>query len=154
LALDFGKIIKSALIPTVLLVILGVIQLVIGFIPFIGGLAGLCTVIPLTIASVVVLGYAGFSAAKAGMDIVGGALTGGISGLLSAVVVGVIGLAMSMLGIGVGVATGGYDAGGAVLGAGFGIIGGIIAIGVGVVFWTIGGLVLGAIGTVAAGMKK
>jgi hypothetical protein len=156
LALDIGKSLKLALIPIVVIIVLGIISLGMSFIlnlvPLIGAI--MCVIGPgIMLLDCIVLGWAGFKAAKAGMDIVGGAITGGLTGFITSLVLGVIGLVLNFLGLGVNVATGG-DVGTAVLGAGFSLIGGVIVIGVSVVIWTVVGLVLGAIGTVAAGMKK
>ena len=137
------------MIPAVILIILAVIQQVIGIIPIIGGFAGLCTAIPIFLLSCVVLAWAGFNAAKGGMDIVGGAVTGIIAGVVSAIVGGVISLVLQMLGVGVNVATGG-DMGGAAIG----LVAGVIGIIIGVVFSLVLGAICGAIGAFVAGMKK
>jgi len=153
LALDFGKCFKAALIPTVILVVLGIFQQVVGLIPVINFLV--CLAGPLFfLITLVVLAWAGFSAAKGGMDLVGGAVTGAIAGVVSAVINGIVGLVLNMLGIGVGTALGGNDLGGAAIGAGIGIVASIIGIVIGVFVGLAVGAVMGAIGAFVAGMKK
>lgn len=153
MALDFGKCFKAALIPTVVLVVLGIFQQVVGMIPILNFLV--CLAGPLFfLIMLVVLAWAGFSAAKAGMDLVGGAITGAIAGVISAIINGIVGLVLNMLGIGVGAALGNDDLGGAAIGAGIGIVGSIIGIVLGVFIGLAVGAVMGAIGAFVAGMKK
>ncbi len=153
MALDFGKCFKAALIPTVVLVVLGIFQQVVGMIPVINFLV--CLAGPLFwLISMVILAWAGFGAAKAGMDLVGGAVTGAIAGLISSIINGIVGIVLMMLGIGVGTAMGGNDLGGAAIGAGIGLVGAVIGIAIGVVLGLVLGAVMGAIGALVAGMKK
>jgi hypothetical protein len=149
LGIDIGKSLKVATIPIVILIAIGVFSSIVGAIPVLNIL--LCIVgIPLTIVSWVVTAWAGYKAVKeAQMDLVGGAVTGGLAALIAGIVNGIVSFVLSLLGMGVGVATGG-DVGGAAVGAGFGLV----FIVVGIVIGTIIGLVLGAIGAFVAGMKK
>ena len=149
MAFDIGKSLKVAMIPIVILVVIGIFSAVIGAIPVLNML--MCIVgIPLTLVALAVTAWAGYKAVKeAQMDLVGGAITGGLTSLISGIINGIVSFILSMLGVGVGVATGG-DVGSAAVGAGFGavVIVGSIVVG------TIIGLVLGAIGAFVAGMKK
>ncbi|MEW6748218.1 MAG: hypothetical protein AB1295_00730 [Candidatus Micrarchaeota archaeon] len=149
MAFDIGKAFKVGTIPIVVLILLGIFSTVVGAIPVLSML--LCVIgLPLAIIGWVVNAWAGYKAVKeAGMDLVGGALTGGLVAFVAGVVSGVVGFVVQLLGIGVGVA-GGNDIGGAAIGAGFGVIGIVF----GVITGTVIGLVLGAIGAFVAGMKK
>jgi hypothetical protein len=150
LALDIGKALKVAMIPIVILVAIELFSKIVGAIPFANML--MCVLgLPLLLVSWVVLAWAGFKAVKeAQMDLVGGAIAGGLAGLISSVIGGIVGLVLSMLGIGAGVALGSNDVGGAAIGVGLNIVGVVIGIVLGTVF----GLVFGAVGAFVAGMKK
>jgi hypothetical protein len=150
LAFDIGKALKVATIPIVILVAIELFSKIIMAIPLLNML--MCVVgVPLFIASLVVLAWAGFKAVKeAQMDIIGGALAGGIAGFVSSLIGGIVGLVLSMLGIGAGVALGNNDVGGAAIDAGMNVVGVIIGIGIG----TVMGLIFGAVGAFVAGMKK
>ncbi len=155
--MDMKKIMDAAMIPAVILSVIGVASAIIGAIPFLNVL--LCLLgLPLLIVNIAVLGWAGFRGVKNyGLDLVGGALAGALAGLISAVIGGVVGLVLNLLGMGANVAAsgmGGGDLGGAAIGGAVGIVGGIIGLVVGVVFGTIFGAILGAIGAFVAGMNK
>jgi hypothetical protein len=149
LAFDIGKSFKVAMIPIVILIAIEVFSKVIGAIPVLNML--MCVAgIPLLLLGWAVLAWAGFKAVKeAQMDLVGGAITGGLAGLVSSVVGGLLSLVLGMLGMGADVATGG-DMGNAAIGMGLGVVGVIVGVALGTIF----GLVLGAIGAFVAGMKK
>ncbi|MCI0503689.1 hypothetical protein L0Y65_03170 [Candidatus Micrarchaeota archaeon] len=157
MAFDIGKALKTALIPAVLVIILGIISQGIGFIlgivPFLSVI--MCAIGPgIMLLQVICLAWAGFKAVKeAQMDLVGGALSGGIAGVISSVVLGVISAVLAVLGIGANV-VGSDSLGGAAIGAGIGIVAIVIGLVVGIIFWTVVGLVMGAIGSFVAGMKK
>ena len=149
MAFDIGKSLKVAMIPIVILIAIGIFSTIIGMIPVLNML--LCIVgLPLAIIGWVVIAWSGYKAVKeAQMDLVGGAITGGLAALISGVVNGLISFVLNILGVGVGVATGG-DVGGAAFSAGIGAV----ALVIGIVVGTIIGLILGAIGAFVAGMKK
>ena len=156
--LDFGKMLKVATIPIVILIVVSLIKTFIGFVATIFPPVGfaLCALIPLTtLISIVVLAWAGFKAVKeAQMDIIGGALTGGLTSFVAGVVGGMIGLVINMAGIGVGLA-GSNSIGSAAIGVGMNAVGGVFNLIISVVTWTVFGLVLGAVGAfVAQNMKK
>ncbi|MFH0737636.1 MAG: hypothetical protein V1827_03710 [Candidatus Micrarchaeota archaeon] len=149
MAFDIGKALKVGTIPIVILVVLSILTTVIGAIPFLNML--ICILgLPVMLISFVVTAWAGYKAVKeAQMDLVGGALTGGLVSLISGVVGAIVSFIVSLLGIGVNVAGGG-DVGGAAVTVGLNIVGIIV----GIVFSVIIGLILGAIGAFVAGMKK
>ncbi len=157
MAFDLGKAFKVALIPAVLVMVLGIIStglsFVLNIVPFLGLI--MCAIGPgILLLQAICLGWAGFKATKeAQMDLIGGALSGGIAGFVSSVVLGVISAVLTVLGIGASV-MGSDSLGGAAIGAGLGIVAIVIALVAGIVFWTVVGLVMGAIGSFVAGMKK
>jgi hypothetical protein len=148
MSLDFGKCFKVAMIPIVALILVNLVENFIGWIPFLGLI--LCFIWPLfTLARIAIVVYAGWSAAKAGMDLVGGAVTGAITGAVGAFVGALLTFGLSIAGIGASALEG--DAGvGSVIGAGFGILA--------IIFAPIGGAIFGAIfglvGAFIGGMKK
>ncbi len=89
--MDFKKIITAAMIPTIVLIVLGVINALLNFVitkylPLLCFLPALLT-LPIYVIDLVVLGYAGYSAAKKyQLDLVGAALTGALAGFMSSVI--------------------------------------------------------------------
>lgn len=154
--MDFKKIVDAALIPLAIITIIGVAGEIIGSFPFLGLL--LCLLgLPILIVNLAVLGWSGFRAVKDfGMDLVGGTIVGTLTGLVSFLIIGLVGFILNMLGFGASMAAGGYGgsmAATAVVGA-FSVIGGIISIIGRVAFGTIAGAVFGAIGAFIAQNKK
>jgi hypothetical protein len=152
LAIDIGKSLKVATIPIAILVALGILQNVIGLVPFLGGVA-ICLTGPLfLIATLVVLGWAGYKAVKeAQMDLVGGAVTGAIAGVISGAIGAVVGFVFALLGVGADVAGGG-GAEGAAYGAVGSVIGLVFALVFGIIFGAVIGAIMGAAGAFVAGM--
>lgn len=146
--IDFGKCFKIAMIPIVVLIVVNLVENFIGWIPFLGMI--LCLIWPLfTLARVLVVAWAGWSAAKAGMDLLGGAVTGAITGAIGALVGAILSFGLNIVGIGADAVSG--QAGvGSIIGAGFGIIAIILAPIGGAIF----GAIFGAVGAFVAGMKK
>ncbi len=150
MAFDIGKSFNVAMIPIVILVAIGIFSSVVGAIPILNIL--MCIVgLPLFVVGLIVNAWAGFKAVKeAQMDVMGGALTGGIAALVAGIINGIVSYVLNLLGIGVNVAAGNNDLGGAALGAGVGLV----AMVGGIIVGTILGLILGAIGAFIAGMNK
>lgn len=158
MAFDIGKAFKVATIPIVIMIVWALIQTFIGFavnmFPPIG--YALCVLAPIgLLLGVVIPAWAGFKAVKeAQMDIVGGAITGGLVGLVASIVGAVLTMIVSVLDIGAFVATSGMSPEYALAGAG-GLIGLAFSLVAGIVFWTVVAVVLGAIGAfIAKNMKK
>lgn len=141
--MDINKIIKVAILPIGILVLIGVFSNVAGLIiP-----ALLCVVgMPLAIVGWIVNAWAGFKAVKEEkMDLVGGIIVGTVTGAIAALINAIIGFILSLAGIG---ATGGAGMDFAISAVG-GIIGIFIAPFIGAIF----GAVLGAIGAFIGQMK-
>ncbi len=137
MALDINKALKAALIPTVILIVIALLQFGISAIPILGFL-GLCTGIPLLLVSWVVMAYAGYTGAKATQnDLLTGTVSGLAAGTIAGFVVSVVLFILTLLGVGVGVATGGTGVGSAALDTGMGILG--------IVWGTASGLIQGLI---------
>jgi hypothetical protein len=147
--MDFKKIINAAMIPAGILIVISVGSTVVGAIPLLNFLL-CCLGIPIILANIAVLGWSGYRAVKElGLDLIGGALTGGLAGFAGALVGGIVSFIFNMIGFGASAALGG-DVADAAIGGAVGIVGIVIGIFVGTVL----GLVLGAIGAFVAGMKK
>jgi hypothetical protein len=142
--MDFKKIITTALIPTVVLVVLGVISalLSIALATALGGLLGIVVTIGIFAVSCLVLLYAGYSATKQKLDLISAVLVGATAGFVSSIINGIINLIAMFFNPASTAALSTAGAGGpAVM-----IAGGLIALVVGIIFWLVAGLVLGAIG--------
>ena len=167
MSLEFGKVVKAATLPIVVLLLLSLLQnvlrAVIGLIPIIGALGWLLYPVHVLLVCVVLV-WAGHRAVKAaGMDLVGGAVTGAFSGLVIGLADGIIGFAinfiLNILGMGVGVVAS-QDASTALvslLGGAFGTAFmaaiGVLCIFVLPVLGIVAGAICGAIGAVVAGAK-
>ncbi len=146
--MDFKKSLDAAMIPAAVLIAISVASSLIGAVPVLNVL--LCILgLPLFVVNLAVLGWSGYRAVKEySLDLVGGALTGGIAGFASALIGGIFSLILTFVGLSASAALTG-DVGDAALGGVFGVIG----LAMGVVFGTILGLVLGAVGAFVAGQK-
>ncbi|MFA5077271.1 MAG: hypothetical protein WC488_02495 [Candidatus Micrarchaeia archaeon] len=154
--MDFGKMIGLAVMPIVVLVVLGTLSAIAGSIPLLNVIA--CVFMPLyLIIQLGVLIWAGHSAAKSGLDMAGAAITGaivaGVASLVNGIIALLINVVAGMLGMGITVATGTDPTGqlGGMLG------GGLVAVlcipGAAIIAAVIGA-VLAAIGALIAGTKK
>ncbi len=174
--MDFGKVIGAAVKPLLLAVVLAIILNLMstalllliygGYIT--GSLAGILVMLGVAIIlglggfllTILILGYAGFSAAKEkGADIIEGALVGGIAGFALSIVNAIAAFIKLVLGLGaVSSAFGSDDIAnslgiGAVLdlqGIAIFILSTIFAVG----FWTVVGCVLGAVGAAIGGKTE
>lgn len=127
--------------PIIAAIGLGIVGVILGFIPFLVCLVG----IPIFLVNIGILGWAGFKAAKEdGMDVTGGAVTGLVTGIVSSLVVGIINLVLALLGVGAVGALSNSGAGNTVLNAGITGVAGIIGIVFGVGFWAVVGALAGA----------
>jgi hypothetical protein len=140
--MDIGKSFKAAMIPLVIFVVLNAVAIVLGtFVPAVACVTG----IPVLIINAVIVGWAGFKAAKEeGLDIVGAALSGLIVGTVGAIVNGIVGLVVGVVSsLSMISATIGYILVGAIVGMVIWIVVGIV-----------GGAILGAIGFLVADNMK
>lgn len=143
---DFGKVTKAAMLPTGILIILGIAASILYAIPFLGGALACLTGIPLFLVQIAILGWAGFKAVKEeGLDLVGGVVVGTAAGAVSALVVAIVGFVIRLLGIGVIAATGNTFAAAT---GGIAIILGII---IAPILGAIMGAVCGLVGALIAG---
>lgn len=89
--MDFKKIISAAIVPTIILIVLGIINaavnsLVLKYFPLLCFIPTILSLL-IYIIDLLVLGWAGYSAAKKyQFDLVGSALVGLLAGLVSSVV--------------------------------------------------------------------
>lgn len=150
--MDLGKCFNLALVPTGILIAIGIVQTALGLIrgiEIIGCLIG----IPFLIITLVVLGWAGYNAVKVGgLDLPGAAVTGVIAGVISSLIAGIINLVAVMFITGPQIAAEGGEAA-AVIGS-IGPVVGVIALIFGVLIGAVLGAVCGAIGGFIANRKK
>ncbi|MFH0927382.1 MAG: hypothetical protein V1822_02275, partial [Candidatus Micrarchaeota archaeon] len=109
--MEFNKILEAAKLPAAILIGIGILGSLLAIIPgvglAIGGLLGLLSFFVLTPA---ILAWSGYQYAKKGKkdDYVGGAAVGALTGVIAAVVGGVISIVLVMLGFGAAL-SGGAD---------------------------------------------
>ncbi len=100
--MDFKKIISAAMIPTVILVVLGIIGSVLGvllgmFLPGIGGIIALVLGLGVFVLECLILGWGGYSAVKKyQFDLVGAALTGAVAGFVSGLINSIVSVILSL----------------------------------------------------------
>ncbi|VVC04092.1 Uncharacterised protein [Candidatus Bilamarchaeum dharawalense] len=145
---DFGKCIKAAILPTLAIIVLGIIAVVIGAIPFLS-LVLCCVGWPMGLITLALLTWAGFNAGKEGQGMGGGAVAGLGAGLLSSIVIAILNFIVSLLGFAVGTAMGNDLVSGLINGP----AGAIVLQALGIIFWAVCGLVLGVVGALVAGNK-
>lgn len=152
LAIDINKSLKVAMVPTLVLIAMGVFSSVVGLIPVLNFIV--CVLgLPLIIVGWLVLAWAGFKAVKeAKMDLLGGAVTGALAGAISSFINALISFLLDMLGIGVAAAAGGGMLGEVAGSISFGA--GVAGLFIAPVVGAIIGLVCGAIGAFAAANLK
>ncbi len=150
--MDIGKMVNLALIPTGALVALGIVQSVIGLIPGVGPYVG-CITGPIgLVITMIVLGWTGYNAVKAGgLGVAEAAGTGAIAGALSSLINGIIGLVLLTLGF-AGAALGG-DGANAAFGTEVGVAIGLFVLVSATALGLVMGAVLGAIGGFIANRK-
>lgn len=89
--MDFKKIISAAMIPTIVLVVLGIVNAVISvvitkYLPLLCFIPMLLS-LPIYVINLIILGWAGYSAAKKyQLDLVGAALTGVLAAFVSSII--------------------------------------------------------------------
>ncbi|QLJ52253.1 MAG: hypothetical protein Sv326_0078 [Candidatus Fermentimicrarchaeum limneticum] len=140
--MDFKKIINVALIPTLVLVVLGVINAVLNLVLSEGvlGIIGIVITLGIFAVSCLVLAYAGYSATKKNkLGLFSAALVGAVAGFVSSIINGIINLVLMF----VNPATSSITAEGGSL---YMVAGGLIAVVIGVIFWFVAAAVLGVIG--------
>jgi len=139
--MEFKKIISTALIPVVILVVLGVINIVISTLiggTGVGSLFSILVNLGVFAISCLVLLYAGYKATKKNLGLLGAALTGAIAGFVSSLINAIIGIVIMFVNPPV-LATG-------VANPTLMVVASIIVIVIGVGFWLVAGAVLGVIG--------
>lgn|GEM_PF-1888666 len=92
--MDFKKAFEAAKMSAIALIIVGLVSTAISTMPT---LLAIWSIISFVL-TLVLLGYAGFTAKKMGLDLAGGALAGAIASVISTVVNGVITLVLLFLG--------------------------------------------------------
>lgn len=155
--MDFKKIINAALVPTVALVVLGIISTVIGFalgtfLPIVGGIASIILGLVFFVIDCLILGWAGYRAARNyQLDILGAAITGAIAAFISSIINSIISIVLTLIGI-IPAAT--SSSAGAVIGGGAVIVIMLIGLVIGAIISIVIGAVLGAIGGFLGKGKK
>ena len=149
--MDFKKVIGTAMIPTVALVVLGIIGVVLGFVLRSGGtivgLISLAITIGIFGISCLILLYGGYSATKRSkLDLVGALLVGATAGFVSSIINGIINLIMMIVNLSsVASQMPSQNVSSETIWAAGGIIG-ILGLVIGIVLWLFIGAVLGVIG--------
>lgn len=147
--MDVKRIINAAILPTIVLVVIGVITAIVtialtSLLPLLGSIASIIINLASLGLSCLVLGWAGYTAVKKyQLDLLGAALTGVVAGVVSSIINAVVSLVLSLLGL-VPVATSG-SAELATTGA-FMLLGWFLGLIIGVGISVVLGAVLGAIG--------
>lgn len=149
--MDFKKIINAALIPTVVLIVIGVIGTILGFalstfVPLAGAIAAIVLGLGIFVVNCLVLGWAGYRAARNyKLDILGAALTGSLAALIAGIVNSIVSLVLNLAGVLPAAAAASNQLGAATTGA-FVLVAFAIGFVIGIVFNIVIGGVLGAIG--------
>lgn len=150
---DLKKSLEAGAVSLAAMLGIWLVALVLGFVPIIGFLGGVLSLLQFFALNPILLGYAGYNGTKKlGMDLAGAALTGGAVGFVASAIMSVVGAVLAVIGIGVATASYGMGGEGAAVGAlalGMVLVGAVISIGI----HTVGGLVCGAIGSFIAGKK-
>lgn len=146
--MDFAKMFEAAKLPAAILIGIGILGAIISIIPGIGMIiGGMLAVLSFFVLTPIILAWSGYMHAKKdGADLLGGAVVGGMVGVIVAAVNGVVSIVFTMLGFGAAI-TGGSDAmAGAAIGA-ISMIAMVIGLFAGIVIMFIEGLFFGAIGS-------
>lgn len=155
--MDFKRIINAAMVPTIILVVLGIIGTILGFLlgkflPFIGGIIGIVLGLGIFVVECLILGWAGYSAAKKyQLDVVGAALTGALSAFVASIINGIISIVLSLVGLMPVVSSNPLET---TIGGAATLVFLLIGLVIGVVIYTVIGVVLGAIGGFLGQGKK
>lgn len=150
---DLNKSLEAGKISLAAMLGIWLVALVLSFVPLIGLVGGMLSLLQFFVLNPILLGYAGYvGTKKLGMDLTGAALTGGAVGFVASLVMGVVGTVLAVIGVGVATAGYGMSGEGAAVGA-FALAAVLIGAVISVAIHTVGGLVCGAIGSAVAGKK-
>lgn len=151
--MDFKKCLKAATISIIAMIAIWGVSTVVSLVPVIGLVGGIIGVLQFFVLNPILLAYAGFAMVKGnkGSGLIDGAVSGGIAGFASSLVIAILSTILMLVGIGAAVSGSGSEA--AAYGAAAAGIGIVVQFGM-VIAITIAGLVLGAIGAFAAGARS
>jgi hypothetical protein len=149
--MDFKKIISAALMPMVVLIVIGIISTILGFalatfIPLAGAIAAIILGLVIFAINCIILLWAGYNAArKYQLDVLGSALTGALAYVVAAVINSIISLVLTLAGV-MPAATAAYNQLGTAATGAVMIVAWVIGLVIGIVVSIVIGGVLGAIG--------